>query len=224
MIDRPVRKNRSAVNKLAGHSAKNARVIRTDAVVAHDEVTIFRNADGTVIARVFVLRRHVRLVDGAPVDINDALANLDIFAGQTNDAFNKRLRMVQRIPEDDNIAALNGFEPINKFVDEDAFLIREQGRHAGTFNFYRLIEEDYNDEGQTNGNEKIASPNTDFVSQGMGCRRRRCWSFRNRWGKRLVLVHALHFVVPSIYNTGIAGRARLDFCGALTDCRFAPGR
>jgi hypothetical protein len=27
----------------------------------------------------------------------------------------------------------------------------------------------------------------------MGCRRYRRWSFRNRWGKRLVLVRALHF-------------------------------
>ena len=43
------------------------------------------------------------------------------------------------------------------------------------------------------GDEEIARPNTDFISQGMGCRRRRRWSFRNRCSKRLVLVRALHF-------------------------------
>src|SRR5271167_261318 len=125
MVDRPVRKNRPAVYKLAGYRPKDTRVIGTDAVVAHDEVTILGNAHGAVIAHVFVLRRDVRFIDGAPVDINDALANLDIFAWQTDDPLDERLRMVERIPEDDNIAALNGLEAVDKFVDENALLIRE---------------------------------------------------------------------------------------------------
>src|SRR5271169_6495972 len=118
--------------------------------------------------------------------------------------------MVQRIPEHDNVASLNGLEAINEFVDEDAFLVGEKRSHARAFHFHRLIEEDDNDEGQANGNEEVARPNADFISQGMGRRGRRRWSFRNRWHERLILVRALHFLMPSIYSTGIAGRARLE--------------
>jgi hypothetical protein len=56
-----------------------------------------------------------------------------------------------------------------------------------------LIEKNDDYERKADGDEKVACPNTDFVSQGMASRRRRSQSFRNRWGKRLVLVRALHF-------------------------------
>jgi hypothetical protein len=45
-----------------------------------------------------------------------------------------------------------------------------------------LIEEDDDDECQADGDEKVARPDPDFVSQGMTCRRRRWSSFRNRGG------------------------------------------
>jgi hypothetical protein len=182
MIDRPVRKHGAAVNKFAGDGAEDARVIRADAVIAHDEVHVFRNAHRAVVAHVLVLRGNVRLVDGVAVDIHDALSNFNIFARQTDDPLDERFRMVEWIPENDNVAALDGLETIHKFVDEDAFLIGEQRRHAGAFDFYGLIEEDDNDECEADGDEEVARPNADFVSQGMTCRRRRCWSCRNRWG------------------------------------------
>jgi hypothetical protein len=34
--------------------------------------------------------------------------------------------MVERIPENDDVAALDGLEAINEFIDEDALLIGEQ--------------------------------------------------------------------------------------------------
>src|SRR5580698_6917972 len=119
MIDRPIGKNGAAINKLAGDAAEDARVVRADAMVAHDEVAVPGDAHGAVVAHVFVLRRHVRLVNGAAVDVNDALANLDIFTGQADNAFDERFRMVERIPENDNVASLDWLEAINKFVDED---------------------------------------------------------------------------------------------------------
>ena len=97
MIDRPVCKYGAAINKLAGHGTEDARVIGADAMVAHDEVAVPGDGHRAVVAHVFVLRGDVRLVNGAAIDVNDALANLDILAGQADDAFDKRFRMVERI-------------------------------------------------------------------------------------------------------------------------------
>src|SRR5580658_9463808 len=193
MVDRPISENGATINKFAGHRTEDARIIRADAMVAHHKVTVFGDAKRAEVAHVFVLRGDVRLIDGVAVDVDDALPNFDAFARQSDDALDKRFRMVERIPENDDIAPLDGFEPIDKFIDKDALLVGEQRSHAGTFDFYRLIEENNDDERQADGDKQIARPNTDFISQGMGCRRYRRWSFRNRWGKRLVLVRALHF-------------------------------
>jgi len=65
--------------------------------------------------------------------------------------------------ENDDVAALDGLKAVNKFVDEDAFLVGEQRGHAGAFDFYRLIEEDYDDQRQADGDEQIARPNTNSV-------------------------------------------------------------
>lgn len=173
MIDRPISKNGTTVNELAGNGAKDARVIGADAVVPHNEIAVLGDAEWAVVAHVFVLRGDVRFVDSAAVDVDDALANLDIFAGQTDDAFDERFRMVERIPENDDIAALNRLEAIDKFVNEDALLIGEERRHARAFDFDRLIEKNDDDESKADGDKKVAGPNTDFVSQGMDCRGRR---------------------------------------------------
>jgi hypothetical protein len=162
-------------------------------VVAHHKVAILGNAERAKVAHVFVLRGHIRLINGVAVDVDDPLPNLDAFPRQSDDAFDERFRMVERIPENYNVAPLDRFEPIDKLIDENALLVGKQGSHAGTFDFYRLIEEHNDDEREADGDQQIARPNTDFISQGMGCRRRRRWSFRNRWSKRLVLVRALHF-------------------------------
>ena len=168
MVHRPVRKNRAPINKLAGHRAEHARIIRADAVIAHNEVAVFRDSDRAKVAHVLVLRWDVRFIDGMAVHIDDALPDLDTFSGQSDDAFDERFRMVERIPENNNIAALNRFEPVDKLVDKNAFLVGEKRSHAGAFDFYRLVQKHDDDEGQANGNQKIACPNTDFISQGMG--------------------------------------------------------
>src|ERR1700675_545452 len=123
MIDRPIRKDGAAVNKLAGHGAEDARIIGADAMIAHNEIMVPGDADGAEVAHVFVLRGDIRLVGRAAVDVDDALANFDVFSRQTDDALDERFRMVERIPENDDIAALDGFEAIDKFIDEDALLV-----------------------------------------------------------------------------------------------------
>src|SRR5580704_10424259 len=108
MLDRPIREDSAAINKFAVDRAEDPRVIRADAVISHDEVHVLGDADGAVVTHVLVLCGNVRLVDGAPVNIDNALANLDILSRQPDNALDERFRMVERIPEDDDVAALDG--------------------------------------------------------------------------------------------------------------------
>ena len=117
------------------------------------------------------------------VYIDDALPNLDLLARQTDHALDEGFRAVQGIPENDDVAALDRLEAIDEFVDENALLIGKQRRHAGAFDFHGLIEENDDDESEADGDQEIARPNADFISQGMSGRRRRGWSFRNRWDR-----------------------------------------
>jgi hypothetical protein len=127
MVHRPIGENGAAVNKFAFDRAEHARVVRTDAMVAHHEITVFRHAHGTEIAHVLVLHRDVRFEYGVAVDVNDALTNLDALSRQTDDALYERFRTVERIPENDDVATLNRLEAINEFVDEDALLVGRSG-------------------------------------------------------------------------------------------------
>src|SRR6266704_7017889 len=124
-------------------------------MIAHDEVHVTRNSYRTIVAQVFVLRWNVWFRERLAVHINDAAANLYHFVGQRNDAFDERLAAIERIPEDNHVAALNRLKPINKLVDEDALLVGEQRRHAGAFHFDRLIQENDDDEREADGDEQI---------------------------------------------------------------------
>jgi len=164
MVDGPIRENGAAVNKFAGDGPEDARVIGANAVVAHNEVAVLWDGDWAVVAQVFILRGDIGLVDGPAVDIDGALTNLDAFSRQADDALDERFRMVERIPENNDIAPLDGFEPVDKLVDKNAFLVGKKRSHTGAFDFYRLIQKHDDDEGQADGDEKIARPNTDFIS------------------------------------------------------------
>ena len=102
-----------------------------------------------------------------PFDVDDALANFHGFAGQADDALDEGFGAVQRIPEDDDVAALDGLEAVDKFVDEDALLVGEQRRHAGAFDFHGLVQEDDDDQREADGDEQVARPDTNFVTQRM---------------------------------------------------------
>ena len=73
--------------------------------------------------------------------------------------------MIQRIPENHDITALNGLEAVNEFVNEDAFLVGEQRRHAGAFDFYGLIEKDDDDKREADGDEQVARPHANLFAQ-----------------------------------------------------------
>jgi hypothetical protein len=164
MIDRPIGKNCPAIDKPAGHRTEHARIIRADAVVAHHKIAVARHTLRAEVAEVLVLRRHIRLGQRLAINIHDSLANLDHLAGQADHALDERFCAIQRIPEDDHVAAFDGLEAIDKLIDEDALLIGEQRGHAGAFDLYGLIEEHDDDQRQADGDEQIARPNTNFVA------------------------------------------------------------
>ena len=164
VIDRPIGKHRAAIDEPAGDGAEYTRIIRADAVIAHYKITFAWHAHRSEIAQILVLCRHVRLRERGAIHIYDSLANLDDLTGQADHALDKRFCAIQGIPEDDHVAALDGLEAINKLVDEDALLVGEQRRHAGTFDFHGLIEKDNDDQGQADGDQQVAGPNTNFVA------------------------------------------------------------
>src|SRR5271167_1028463 len=139
MIHGPVSKNGAPIDIAAGYRAKYTRIVGTDAMVTHHEIAVARHADGSEIADVFVLRRNIGFRHHLFVDVDGAAPNFHNFARQSNHALDERFRAIQRIPEDHDIAALNRLETVDKFVDEDAFLVGEQRGHAGAFDLYRLV-------------------------------------------------------------------------------------
>jgi len=162
MIDRPISKYCAAVNEAAGHRTENARIVGADAVIAHHEIVVTWHAQRTEIAEVLVLRRHVGSASGSPSTYTIPWRISTTSPGRPTTRLMKDLVRSSGYPEDDHVAALDGLKAINKFVDEDAFLVGEQRGHAGAFDFYRLIEEDDDDQRQANGDEQIARPNTNF--------------------------------------------------------------
>ncbi len=145
MIDGPISKHRAAINETAGHRTKHARIVGTDAVIAHHKIIVTRHAQRAEIAEVLVLRRHVRFGERLAINIHDSLTNLDHLSGQADYALDERFCAVQRIPEDDHVSALDGLKAIDKFVDKDSFLVGEQRGHAGAFDLHGLVQEDDDD-------------------------------------------------------------------------------
>src|SRR5271170_4478745 len=88
---------------------------------------------------------------------------LDSLARQSHHTLDKRLRAVERIPENHHIAALDWLEAINKFIDENSLLIRKQRRHAGALHLHRLVEKHNNDERQAHSHRKIAHPSAKLM-------------------------------------------------------------
>src|SRR5579862_642715 len=114
-------------------------------MISHHKVTVIGDLCRREVAQVFVLRRNVWLGEGHTIHIHNSFANLYHLAGQADDALDKRFRAIQRIPEDDHVAALDGLKPVDKLVDEDTLLIGEEWSHAGAFDLHRLIEENDDD-------------------------------------------------------------------------------
>jgi hypothetical protein len=177
VVNRPISKDRTTVNKLAGNWTEHARIVGTNAMVTHNEVAVGRDLGRGIVADVGVLRRDVRLRNLATVDVDHAVADFDGLSGQGNHALDKGFGTIERIPENDDIAAIDRLEAVHEFVDEDALLIGKERGHAGAFDFYGLVKEDDDDQSKTDGDQKVAGPDANFVTKQL-VRGRRSGNFR----------------------------------------------
>jgi hypothetical protein len=216
VVDGPVSKYSPAIDELAVDRPEHTRIVGTDAMVAHHEIVATLECSRAVVANIGVLRRDVRLGDFAAVDIYDAAANLYSLSRKSDDALDEGLGMIHRIPEHDDVAAVDGLEAVNEFIDEDALLIGEERRHAGTFDFNGLIEKNDDDQGETDGNEKIAGPDAYFVTKQVvrrsacafcrrargrfGSQRRCCGGSCVALRRGTVVLVVEHLVLPFSYN------------------------
>src|ERR1700682_2207560 len=127
-------------------------------MVAEDEEAVRRNHDSSIRAGVRVIAGDVVFVERLAVHIDLATLDANPVACNSDDALDVALRSVARIPEDDDVAALDGLPAIDKLVDEDALLVFEAGHHTGAFNLHRLVEKDNDESGDGERDQQVARP------------------------------------------------------------------
>ncbi len=107
------------------------RIAGIVAVVAQNEVTIFRHIPGPVIRRIGV---DVRLVEQSAVDAHLAFANLDMVAGHAHHALDEITATVIGKMQDDDVTPLGIIQIIAELIDNNVFAFLEGGQHAVTLN------------------------------------------------------------------------------------------
>src|ERR1700678_3772329 len=132
-------------------------------MVAQDEVLIFgyhARRHGTLIA---IFGRHVILHQRLPVDDHLPVVYFHAVARHSDYALDVGLGGIAGKPEDHRVAAIDiaEVEPVNKFVDEDAFLIVQRGHHAGALHFHWLVDEQDNEDGQDDRAHQVPGPMSD---------------------------------------------------------------
>jgi len=144
VIERPDAKPSFAVDPVAGDGTEKARVLRFVSVVAHHEVLVGRD-EGT-IAEAPWLRiglqspglGQVGLVEPMAVDVHDTVANQQPFARQGDDPLDEVGGVVRRRPEDDDVAALRGVQPIVDLVRDQVVVVVQGREHGEAFDMHRL--------------------------------------------------------------------------------------
>src|SRR5580704_7986793 len=123
MVHRPIGKNSFAVNVAPADGSKNARVVGTVAVIAHHKIFIFRNRYWAVARSVEIARWDINFRPRLAVNVETSASQLDRFARKPDHSLDKRLRAVERIPENNHVPTPDRLEAIHEFVDEDSLLI-----------------------------------------------------------------------------------------------------
>src|SRR3974390_564899 len=155
---RPVAEDRLAVNESLVHGPEVATVVGEIAMIAEDKIGVRRNDDLGKRPHVFVGRRHIIFGGNLSVDVHQPVIDADAIAGQSNDTLDVALRGVSGVVEDDDVAAVNGLQPIDELVNEHSLLVGKSGHHAGAFDLYGLVEEDNEEHRNGERNEDITKP------------------------------------------------------------------
>src|SRR6185503_6521986 len=105
---RPVAKERLAVDVLLGHETPDSRIAGVVPIIAHDEVVILLNVRGRHRAvRQVQAGVEVRLRDLAAVYSNNAFDDLDAVARKPDYSLDVTLRWIVRKPENYDVAAID---------------------------------------------------------------------------------------------------------------------
>jgi hypothetical protein len=141
IVGGPVDKNGFAIDERAIDGAEVAAVRGDGTVVAHHEVGVVGNDYFSKGAIVAVLGGNVGFAHKTTVDEDAAVIDVEIVAGQGDDALDIALRGVAGIVKDYDVSALYGREMVDELVDEKPVAVFEARQHAGALNADGLIEE-----------------------------------------------------------------------------------
>src|SRR5437868_3112271 len=111
-------------------------------MVAQHKIRMRRHQDLYHRAIVEVFTGNVWFFEGMAIDIHLSLDDSHAIARGGDHAFDVALGGIERVVKHDDIAAADGFEFVDKLIDEDALLVLKARKHAGSFDAHRLIEED----------------------------------------------------------------------------------
>jgi hypothetical protein len=156
LVHGPVDEGGFAVDEGAGDGAEVSAVTGDVAVVAHDpEVAGGDDAFG-LGALVAETGGDVGFAEGVLVDVDGAVVDAEGVAGESDDSLDVALGVVTGVEEDDDVAAVNGFEAVGELVDEEAVLVLEAWEHAGAFHADGLVEEEDDEDGDGQGDKDVA--------------------------------------------------------------------
>src|SRR5436190_4283621 len=158
LLHRPIAKHGFTVDVAGVHRAEVATVVRQTAVVPEDEVRIRWHHYFGQGALVFVSERNVMFDEHSAVQNHVAIHDANMVSRYADHALDETLRRVPRIAKYHNVAVLDRFNTINKFIDEDAFLVVQRRHHADALDLYWLVKK-YDDERRNaNRNDQITPP------------------------------------------------------------------
>src|SRR5579859_3284356 len=131
-------------------------------MVAEHKIVIRFDDRDRIALMVHIRRWDIRFLERLAIHVDAAIANAHRFSRQPHHSFNIRFCWIQWIPEHHDVSALYGLKAIQKFINEDSFMIGKTRHHACAFHLHGLIKEDDHDEGKEKGKNQVSKPIASF--------------------------------------------------------------
>jgi hypothetical protein len=154
----PIAENGFAVNKALGNETPASAIVARISVVTQNKILAGRHNCFPERLVVLEFRFQIWLRNPNSIHVHNAVPDLYLIPGNTQDSLDERFVAVLGIPEDDDISSSDIFEPVNKAIDEYPLLVHQARLHAGSLNLDRLDNEDHNKNGYGKSKEDIAEP------------------------------------------------------------------
>src|SRR5215472_7115342 len=125
-------------------------------MVPENEIVITFDVSGRVVLMVEIAWRKIRFVQRSVINEDTSFPNTHPVPRKAHHPLDVRLRGVQRIEKDDNVASLDLLKTVEELVDEDSLVIHQPGHHTGPFHLHRLVQEYNHNEGEKERKDKIS--------------------------------------------------------------------